>query len=222
MLDRVGQLRARGRKAQRGEFRASGEDRADAFRRLEAHKSLGHIGEREAATVRKEIEDAETPNEIVEVFVHANLPELPARSPATEGRVSDQDRRSAIARLEMAQREGRLTPEECAAATNRVYAARTRNEIDAAFHGLPSPSRAARAEAASTVAGQGAALGSRMVKEGGRRAGKVFRRGVLSIGALLLGFIFLIAGMGMVALVCFVVAVLLFVSAAISLVTAKR
>lgn len=122
----------------------------------------------------------------------------------------------------MAQREGRLTPEECAAATNRVYAARTRNEIDAAFHGLPSPSRAARAEAASTFAGQSAALGSRVVKEGGRRVRRAFRQGALSIGALLLGTIFLVAGMGMVALLCFVVAVFLFVSAAISLVTNKR
>lgn len=220
MFDRVEWLRAKGRTLERGEFRASDADRADAHRRLDVHETMGHLGKGEAKALglRDAVDVSGSVNEITSVFVKAGLPELPARSPTTEGRISSQDRAEAIGLLEKAYAEGRIEPHECASAKDQVVAARTRSELDAAFHGLASPSRVAAAKRASNVAGQTA----KVVKEGGRRAGKAFRYGVFATGALLVGFILLIAGYGTPALISFLVAVLLIVSAAISLVSATR
>jgi hypothetical protein len=84
---------------------------------------------------------------------------------------------------------------------------------------LSSPTRVAAANTASNVTRQTAKVTTNAVAKGGRRVGKAFRLWMFSVGALMLGFIFLIAGIGTAALICFVGAVLLFVSAAISLVT---
>lgn len=221
MLDRIGWLRAKGRKLERGEFRASDADREDAFRRLEVHESMGHLDEATFSMLCAAVEVATTPNEIAKIFVDAGLPELPARSPSTERRVSTRDRIEAIGLLEKAYAEGRIEADEFAAAKDQVRVARTRSEIDVAFHGLSSPSRVAATKTASNVAEQTAKLATNVIGKGGRRAGKAFRRGVLSLGTSMLGLVFLIAGVGTVALICFVGAVLLFVSAAISLVTSQ-
>jgi hypothetical protein len=74
----------------------------------------------------------------------------------------------------------------------------------------------------------------RTLKRGGFRASDADRRdayrriethecagGVFTVGAPMIGVILLIAGIGTPALVCFVGAVLLFVSAAVSLVTSQ-
>jgi microcystin-dependent protein len=221
MFDRVEWLRAKGRKLERGDFRASNADREDALRRLEVHETMGHLDQADFPRLEAAVKFAATPNEIAKVFVDWGLPELPARSPSTERRVSSQDRVEAIGLLEKAYAEGRIEAHECAEAKEQVNEARTRSEIDAAFHGLSSPSRIAAAETASNVAEQTVKLTTRVVGEGGRRAGKAFRHGVFAIGALMIGFILLIAGIGIAALASFLLAVSLFVSAAISLVTSQ-
>lgn len=220
MFDRVEWLRTKGRTLQRGDFRPSHADREDAYRRLELHEEMGHLNEVEASELGRDVDACGTLNEITQVFVEAGLPELPARSPATERRISSQDKTDAIALLEKAYAEGRLEPHECARAKDQVAAARTRNEIDAAFHGLSSPTRTATVKAVSDMAGQTAKLTTRAVREGGRRAGRAFRLGVYATGVLLIGFILLIAGIGTPALICFLAAVFLMVSAVVSLVTA--
>jgi hypothetical protein len=106
---------------------------------------------------------------------------------------------------------------ECAAAKDQVSVARTGSEIDTASHGLSSPTRVAVANTASSVTRQT----THVAAEGGRRVGKAFRRGVLSLGTLLMGTILLIAGVGTAALVCFLGAVVLFVSTAFALVTSQ-
>lgn len=93
--------------------------------------------------------------------------------------------------------------------------------IDAAFHGLSSPTRVEVAKAASNVAGQTVRLTTSAVAEGGRRAGKAFRHGVLSVGAFLIGIIFLIAGDGAPALIFFLLSVALLVRTAFALVTSQ-
>jgi hypothetical protein len=221
MFDRIEWLKGKGRTLERGEFRASDADRVDAFRRLEVHKSMGHLDEAEVSTLREAVEASATLNEIAKVFVDAGLPELPARSPSTERRISAQDRDEAIGLLEKAYAEGRIETGECAAAKDQVSVARTRTEIDAAFHGLSSPTRVAAAKTASGATKQTAKLTTHVVAEGGRRAGKAFRRGVFAVGALMIGIILAVAGIGTGALICFVGAVLLFVSAAVSLVTSQ-
>lgn len=167
--------------------------------------------------LRTAVDASTTLNEIAKAFVDASLPELPARSPSTERRVSAQDRDEAISLLWEAHAEGRIKAHEYAAAKHQVSVARTRSEIDAAFHGLSSPTRVAAARTASNVTKQT----THMVAEGGRRAGKAFRRGMFASGALMIGIILLIAGVGAGALICFVGAVLLFISAAVSLVTSQ-
>ncbi len=221
MLDRIGLMRVKGRKLQRGEFRASNADREDAFRRLEAHRSMGHLDQDELPGLYAAVEAAATPNQIGEVFAIAGLPTLPARSPSTERRVSAPDRAEAIGLLEKAYAEGRLEAHECAAAKDQVSAARTRSEIDGAFHGLSTASRVAAAKTATDLAEQTAGLTRRAIGESGRRARRAFRHGVFALAALMIGVILLIAGIGTAALVCFVGAVLLFVSAAVSLVKSQ-
>jgi Domain of unknown function (DUF1707) len=215
MLDRVEWLKGKGRTLERGEFRASHADRKDAYHRLALHEKMGHLNEVEASELERDIDACATLNGIGQLFVAAGLPELPARSPVTERRVSSQDRAKAVALLEKAYAEGRLKTHECAEAKDQVSAARTRNEIDAAFHGLSSPTRVAVAN----TAGETARLTTGAIREGGRRAGKAFRLGVYAGGALTTGVILLIAGIGTAALIFFLAAVLLMVGGAISLVT---
>ncbi len=217
MLDRIEWMKGKGRTLQRGDFRASDADRKDAHRRIGVHKTMGHLDEAQASELGREVNAATTLNGIAKVFVNAGLPELPARSPSTERRVSSQERAEAISLLKKAYAEGRIETGECAEAKDRVSVARTRSEIDATFHGLSSPTRVAVANTASNVTRQT----THVVAEGGRRVGKAFRRGVFAAGAMMLGVILLIAGIGTAALLCFVGAVLLGVSAAVSLVTSQ-
>lgn len=95
MLDRIERLRAKASKLERGELRASDADREDAFRRIEVHEQMGHINQAELSMLSSAVKVAATPNEIAKIFVDAGLPELPARSPSTERRVSSQDRAEA-------------------------------------------------------------------------------------------------------------------------------
>src|SRR5829696_6276062 len=176
MLDRVEGLKARGRKHKRGDFRASDADRADAVRRIEVHESMGHLRADEASTLHKALQASTTVNDLTRVFVDADLPELPARSPLTERRISTRERDEAVELLEKTCVEGQIDDAECAAAKEQVRVARTRSEIDAAFHGLATPTRNAAAKTASDVARQSARVTSRVAKEGGRRAGKALRR----------------------------------------------
>lgn len=182
---------------------------------------MGHIDEATRSRLHTAVGVAGTPNEITKVFVDEGLPELPARTPTTEHRVSAQDRAEAIALLAKAYAEGRIQAHECAEATDQVSHARTRGEIDAAFHGLSIPRRVAAAKAASNTAEQTAKLTTRVVGEGGRRVGRAFRHGVFAMGAAMVGLIFLIAGNSTAALVFFLLAVALFVSAAISLTSSQ-
>jgi Domain of unknown function (DUF1707) len=217
MFDRIEWLKARGRTLERGEFRASDADREDAFRRIKVHETMGHLDEREAWALQMAVKASPTVNDIAKAFVDAGLPELPARSPSTERRVSTQEKDEAISLLEKAYAEGRIETGECAAAKDRVSVARTRSEIDAAFHGLASPTRVAVANTTSNVTKQA----THVFAESGRRVGTAFRRGMLAAGAMMIGVILLIAGIGAAALICLVGAVLVGVSAAISLVTSQ-
>jgi Flp pilus assembly protein TadB len=203
------------RKLKGDQLRVSDADRADAIRRLRAHESMGHLESKEASDRVEAVQASTTPEEIAKLFVE--LPALTARPPSIERRSSTQDRQDAISLLEKAYSEGRIEAQECAVAKDRVHAARTRSEIDAAFHGLSTPTRAALGEKASSATKQATELSSSALAEGGRRAGKAFRRGVLAVGALMIGIVLVIAGVGVGALVFFLGAVVLFVSAAISL-----
>jgi uncharacterized protein DUF1707 len=204
-----------GRKVKRDQLRLSNADRADAIRRLQAHEAMGHLQSAEASHRIKTVEESTSPAEVTQLFV--DLPPLTVRPPSIERRISTQDRDEAVLFLEKAFSEGRLTADECAEAKDRVDGARTRSEIDSAFHGLSTPTRAAMAEKASGAAKQAADLGSQVLAESGRRAGKAIRRGVLAVGALMIGIILLIAGVGVGALAFCLGAVVLLASAAMSL-----
>jgi hypothetical protein len=180
---------------------------------------MGHLRADEASTLRKALQASTTVNDLTKVFVDADLPELPARSPLTERRISTRERDEAVELLEKTCAEGQIDDAECAAAKEQVRVARTRSEIDAAFHGLATPTRNAAAKTASDVARQSARVTRRVAKEGGRRAGKALRRGILAAGMLMVAVILVIAGVGTGAVICFVGSVLLFASAALSLVT---
>jgi ABC-type multidrug transport system fused ATPase/permease subunit len=179
------------------------------------HGSLGHLKPNEASTRRELVKASKTPNDIAKLFV--DLPELPADTQHAERRVSEQDREEGVDFLREAHAEGRIDEDELAVAEAQVRSARTRSEINAAFRGLSSPTMAAAAKTSSNVAKQTA----RVVAEGGRRAKRAFLRAVFAVAALMIGIILLIAGDGTVALICFVGAVMLFVSAATTLVASR-
>jgi len=219
MLGRRRGAEAEGRKVRAGDLRVSGADRTDALRRLDVHAKMGHLSEGDARLRKSHVEASDTRSEIAKVFV--DLPALPDRAPSIERRISQADRDAACDLLEKAHAEGRIEDGEYAAAKAQVRAARTRSELDAAFHGLRSPTHDAALKTASEVTKKAAEATTRVVSEGGRRIGRSFRYGVLTIGALMLGTILLIAGVGAPALVCFLGAVFFFVSAAISLVTSQ-
>lgn len=219
MFDRAKSPEARGDKLRRGEQRLSHSNRTDAIRRLEVHETMGHLTKVEAEQRIGLVVGFTTPEQVAKLFV--DLPALPARPPSVERRISTQDRDDAIDLLEKALLEGRLEEDEHAAAKAQVRAARTRSELDAAFHGLSTPTRAAAAKTASNMTKQATGITGRVVTEGGRRAGKTVRRGAYALGALMIGVILLIAGIGTAAIVFFVLAVLLFVSAAVALVTSS-
>lgn len=208
-------LQAEVNKPKAGDLRASDADRKDAIRRLEAHGSLGHLSDDELSARVSLAEASKTSNEISRVF--ADLPALDASSRSAEPRISKREREEAISLLEEAHSDGRLDHDEHEAALARVHAARTRREIEAAFHGLSTPSRTAAVKKASSATKQTAGF----VAEGGRRLSKAFLRGMLSLGALAIAIVLLIAGIGIAALVCFVVSVTLFVGAGAALVTSR-
>lgn len=212
-------LQSEATKLRGGNLRASDADRRDAVRRLEAHGSLGQLSEEELSARVGLVHASKTPNEIANVFT--DLPELAASSQSAERRISTRERDEAIDLLEEARRNGRLDEEEHAAAKAQVRTARTRSEIDAAFRGLASPARAAAMKTASNATKQTAEATSRLVAESGRRLSKAFLRGMLSFGALMIGVILLIAGIGAIALACFLASVLLFVSAGAALVASR-
>jgi hypothetical protein len=180
---------------------------------------MGHLSDDEAAERIAYVEASKSPTDVAKTFV--DLPTLPARPPSNENRVSTQDREDAIALLAKAHGEGRLEVDEYETAKAQVRIARTRSEIDAAFHGLSSPTRDAAVKTASTIAKQTAGFTTRVGAEGGRRAGKAFRRGAYASGVLMIGVILAFAGISTAAVICFVAAVLLFVSSAVSLVTSQ-
>jgi uncharacterized protein DUF1707 len=213
-------LEAKDPKLKGGDLRASNADRRDAIRRLEAHNSLGHLSDDECSARVALVRASKTPNEIAKVFT--DLPELAANSASSERRISIRERDEAIDLLEDARLNGQLDEDEHAAAKAQVLAARTRGEIDVAFHGISTPSRAAAVRTASHATKQTVEVTSHVVVEGGRRLGKAFLRGLLSIGMLMIGLILLIAGIGIAALICFVASVLLFVGAGAALVTSQR
>jgi hypothetical protein len=124
MLDRIEWLKGKGRTLKRGDFRASDADRKDAHRRIGVHKTMGHLDEARASELGREVDAATTLNGVAKVFVDAGLPELPARSPSTERRVSSQERAEAISLLEKAYAEGRIETAECAVAKDQVSVAR--------------------------------------------------------------------------------------------------
>jgi len=179
------------------------------------HESMGHLKPNEASARRELVKASRTPDDVAKVFV--DLPALPADSPRAEQRISEQDRDNAVGLLREAHAERRIDADEFVAAEAQVRAARTRNEINAAFRGLSSPIWSAAAKTTSNVAKQTAGLTTRVIAEGGRRARKAFLRVAFAMAAAMIGTILLIAGVGTAALICFVGAVLLFVGAATTL-----
>jgi uncharacterized protein DUF1707 len=219
MFDRARSPEARSHKLKVGERRVSDADRADAIRRLRVHESMGRLDKPEAEERIAAVEASRTPDEIAQLFV--DLPALPARPPSVARRISSQDRQDAIHLLEKAYSEGRMKPEECARAKDQVHAARTRTEIDAAFHGLSTPTRVVAEETATKAAKTTATLTARALVQIRSRTGKAFRRAMLAVGALLIGIILAVAGIGTGALIAFLLAVVLFVGAAMALVASS-
>jgi hypothetical protein len=202
-----------------GELRASDADRRDALRRLDMHESLGHLSADEASARGDLVAASKTPADIARVFF--DLPALPADSKSAERRISGSDREAALALLRQARAEERIDDAELAGSEAQVRSARTRSELNAAFRGLSTPARAAAAKTASDVTRRGASVTRRVVAEGGRRAKRAFMRAVFASAALMLGVVLLIAGLGAVALICFVAAVVLYAAAAASLVVSR-
>lgn len=197
-----------------GNRRASEGERKDAVRRLRAYGSLGHLEQGEVEERVERVQRSKTPDEIALVF--KDLPALDGRPATAEPRISTEDKGAALDRLKRAHQEGRIDEGEHSEAMSLVTAARTPSELAAAFRGLPGPNRS---EAATQAARQTAALTTRAVTEGGRRAKKAFLRFLFSVAALLIGIVLLVAGVGIAAVACFVLAVLLLVAAAVALVS---
>lgn len=197
-----------------GDRRAAEGDRVDALRRLESHRSLGHLDEAELGARRSLVEGSKTPNEIDQVF--RDLPDLDTLPDSAARRISSADRVDALARLVEAEQEGRIDATEHEAAAAQVRSARTEAELDAAFRGLPGPTPT---EIAANVSIKAASYTASVAAEGGRRAKKAFLRSLFAGTALLIGVILLIAGIGTAALLCFVASVLLFAFAGMALVS---
>jgi hypothetical protein len=202
------------RRLKAGDRRAARADRVDAVRRLEAHCALGHIDLVEMEGRKSLVEGSKTPNEIAKVFDDlAELDTLPGSAPR---RISADDKVEALARLAKAREEARIEEEEYKASVAQVVSARTAEEIEAAFRGLPAPSASERVADASIKA---AAVTGRLAAEGGRRARTAFLRFLFACAALLIGVVLLVAGGGTATVICFVAAVLLFVAAGAAFVT---
>jgi Domain of unknown function (DUF1707) len=197
-----------------GDRRAAEGDRVDALRRLESHRSLGHLDEAELGARRSLVAGSKTPNEIEQVF--RDLPGLDTLPDSAARRIASADRVDALARLVEAEREGRIDATEHEAAAAQVRSARTEAELDAAFRGLPGPTPTEIAASASIKA---ASYTAGLAAEGGRRAKKAFLRSLFAGTALLIGVILLIAGIGTAALLCFVASVLLFAFAGVAVVS---
>lgn len=150
--------------------RASDHDRATAVRKLRMHADRGDFSNEpddECARRTAIVESATTPHEIEAVF--SDLPELtPARTPRRNRLVADHDRDDAIRQLTDHLAKGRLSVDEHRVRVDQVRAARDREEIKAAFRGLPRPGAAeafSRAKEVADDAGDMAAEGARRVKE---------------------------------------------------------
>jgi hypothetical protein len=197
--------------------RAATGDKGDAIRRLQAHVALGHLDEKDLAVREDLVKHSRTPNDIARAF--DDLPELTTIPRSAAPRISTRDRMDALRRLDQAKAEGRINEDELVVAEAQVDGARTQAELDAAFRGLPGPTRT---EMAANMTKQAAVIGGRVAIEGGRRARNMFLRFLFAGALLMFGIIFLVAGLGIAAVVCFVLAVVLFVAAGMALVSGRR
>ena len=133
--------------------RASDYDRAKAVRKLRMHADRGDFANEpddECARRIAIVEAATTPHEIEAVF--SDLPELtPARTPRRHRLVADETD-DAIRQLTDHLAKGRLSVDEHRVRVDQVRAARDREEIKAAFRGLPRPGAAEAFNRAKEVA----------------------------------------------------------------------
>lgn len=188
------------RRPKKGDLRVSADDRRDAVRRLEAYAARGYLDAAAAATRTRLVEASSTFNDIAAVFT--DLPSLDTKAPTTERRISSADRADAVERLSAAMLDYRITTEECVAAKDQIEKARTREEIDAAFHGLTDSKRAMAMNQAAQAAKQAATVTVRAVKAGGRRVVSTILRAAIALVLMVIGIVAAIAGSGIVAAIC--------------------
>lgn len=202
-----------------GHRRATKAEREDAIRRLEMYSLQGAISPEERQRRVARVEISQTPDEISEVF--GDLGSLDAdKTGRADKLVSKQQRDEAIRQLNAHLAAERLTVDEHRDAVDQVRNARNRIEIDAAFRGLTSPrittmqdgaSDAIRDARAATI--EVAHAGARAAKETRRRIGRALVRLALAGVALIAGIVLLIIGGTIVGVICFGLAVVLFVVA---------
>lgn len=199
-------------KPAKGELRVSRADRDDAVRRLRAYESKGYLAENEAMARIGLVEASTTTDEIAAAFV--DLPQLGAKSPSTERRISQDDRADAVELLREALLQHRITADEFVAAKAQVDEARTRQEIDAAFHGLTKPKRAMLADQARRSAKEVTTSTGRAVRAGGRRVVSTVLRTALVLLLFLVALVATLVGNGVVAAISVLGALLVVVSGA--------
>ncbi len=187
-------LRA-GRRGRR-ELRITTHERAAAIRRLKIHRDDGQLSPDECQRRIDLVEGAHTAAEIREML--SELPPLkPARERPGDRLVSRVEREDAVAYLEQARDEGRLDAEQHADRVETVGSARTRNEIQSAFRGIP-PQRLGKQRRIAKDAGHAVV-----------RTGILLARGVVIAGWIslcsLIVRVWLLSGIGMATSVVLIV-----------------
>ena len=165
--------------------RASNAERAAAVRKLSAHRDAGRLTDVEYQRRVQLVEEAKTPAEIADLF--SGLPPVtPHRLDRSEQFASDAQRDRAIQRLTEHLVAGRLSVEEHRERVDQIMTARTREEVQAVFQGLPAHDvgkAAGEAAAKMKSVGSGVITGASQVV-----TGAVLFVGLALVAAVILGW----------------------------------
>jgi hypothetical protein len=198
--------------------RASDDDRNDGVRKLKMHADQGHFANDandECARRMALVQAATTPHEIEAVF--SDLPALaPTRPPWRDKRISDGDRNTAIRQLTDHLAKGRIDVDEHRIRVDQVRGAREREELNAAFRGLPRPGTTAVIDRTTVVIDRAGDVAG----EGVRRAKEATKWVVLAGASFFIGLVLLSVSVRAAAAVV-IVSILLMVMAARSLARGK-
>jgi Domain of unknown function (DUF1707) len=197
---------------------ASDADRQDAIRQVRLHESVGHLTSDEADKRIEIISTCRTRESIAAVL--ADLPDVGQRE--VPHRISQRDRDEALKQIDEALLDGRITPDEHAAASAQVKQARTRPELNAAFSGLPNPTIAAARRKAVDAGRTAAEVSGRAVAEGGRRVSTAVARWIVAVVVAIVGIVTLILGQYLVGGVLLAIGVVIWLSSVAALFVSRR